>query len=274
MPPSCASLVPKGNGMASMEYDDAAAERLEAVYRGRDVIAQRADTLRRLALAPGEHVIDIGSGPGFLTADLARAVGPEGRAFGADLSAQMVARAKARSDHPALEYVQADATSLPVPDDSFDVAVSVQVAEYVPDIPGFCAEFRRVLKPGGRGLIVATDWDAMIWHSDDPERMQRVLRAFAPHCADSRLPRTLGPRLLAAGLEIESITLYAIVNATPYEGSYSAGIIPFIQAYVADRGTIPGDELAAWVEEQRDLAEAGRYFFSTGRFNFAVRKPG
>ena len=260
--------------MASMQYDDAAAERLEAVYLGKDVVAQRADTMRRLGLAPGEHVIDIGSGPGFLTADLAKAVGPQGRALGVDLSPQMVARATDRAGHPALEYAQGDAGTLPVPDESFDVAVSVQVAEYVPDIAAFCAEFHRVLRPGGRGLVVATDWDAMIWHSDDPGRMRRVLDAFAPHCADSRLPRTLGPKLLDAGLEIESITLYAIVNPTLYDGSYSAGILPFIKAYIAGQGTMSEDELADWEEEQQELARSGRYFFSTGRFNFAVRKSG
>ena len=258
--------------MASMEYDAAAAERLEAIYLGKDVTAQRADTMRRLALQPGESVIDIGSGPGFLTADIAEAVGPEGRALGLDLSGPMVARARDRATHPALAFDEADATSLPVPDESFDVAVSVQVAEYVPDIAAFCAEFHRVLRPGGRGLIVATDWEAVIWHSADPARMRRVLDAFAPHCADSGLPRTLAPRLLDAGLEVESITLYAIVNPTPYEGAYSAGLTPFIRAYVAGQGTLPEDDLAAWAEEQAELAAEGRYFFSTARFNFAVRK--
>ena len=49
-----------------MQYDDAAAERLEAVYLGPDIAAQRDDTLNRLAIRKGERILDVGSGPGFL----------------------------------------------------------------------------------------------------------------------------------------------------------------------------------------------------------------
>lgn len=259
--------------MASMHYDDAAAERLEAVYLGPDVVAQREDTLSRLAIEPGEHVLDIGSGPGFLAETLAQATGPTGRVLGVDISSEMVERAAARSKHSHLSYEVADATKLSAPDNSFDVVVSTQVAEYVPDIRGFCSEVCRVLKPGGRGLVLATDWDAVCWHSEHPQRMERVLLAFAPHCADSRLPRTLGARLRAAGLVISELSYFPILNLDRYEGCYSGGIVPFIVAYVSGQGTLSDEELAQWASEQDDLDARGEYFFSTGRFCFSVRKP-
>ncbi|WP_425038083.1 methyltransferase domain-containing protein [Primorskyibacter sp. S187A] len=105
-----------------MRYDDAAAERLEAVYLGPDVVAQRDDTLRRLAIQTDERVLDIGSGPGFL--------------------------ATQRITQDWLSYRTADAADLPFEDGAFDVVVSTQVAEYVPDIAQFCREVHRVLKPG------------------------------------------------------------------------------------------------------------------------------
>lgn len=259
--------------MPGMEYDEDAAERLEAVYLGPDMAAQRADTLARLAIRPGERVLDIGSGPGFLATDMAEATGPSGQVTGVDLSPQMVARAAARATRPWLSYHEADATDLPFEDASFDVVVSTQVAEYVPDIAAFCAEVFRVLTPGGRGLILATDWDAVLWHSEDPGRMARVLAAFEPHCADSRLPRTLGARLRAAGLQLDGADCYPIVNADRHEGCYSQMILPFITAYVSGQGSVPDDVLRDWADEQDRLDARGAHFFSTGRFNFAVTRP-
>lgn len=255
-----------------MEYDEAAAERLEAVYLGPDVVAQRQDTLKRLSVAGGEAVLDIGSGPGFLAAALAEATGPSGKVVGVDISPQMVARAAFRTKQPWLSYQVADATELPFEAESFDVVVSTQVAEYVPDIDAFCAEVYRVLKPNGRALILATDWDAVCWHSENPERMDRVLRAFSPHCADSRLPRTLASRLRKSGLIVDDVTYFPIVNVDRYEGCYGAMVVPFIKAYVSSQNSIPSEELELWSDEQAELDERGEHFFSTGRFSFSVSK--
>jgi len=259
--------------MSGMEYDEAAAERLEAVYLGPDVVTQRVDTLRRLAITDGESVLDIGSGPGFLATALAEATGPTGKVVGVDISKQMVERAASKATQSWLSYHVADAAALPFENESFDVVVSTQVAEYVPDIEAFCSEVYRVLKPNGRALILATDWDAVCWHSEDPERMERILRAFAPHCADSRLPRTLAARLRKSGLSVDDVAYFSIVNVDRYEGCYGAMVVPFIKAYVSSQGSVPMEELELWSKEQDELDERGEHFFSTGRFSFSVSKP-
>lgn len=236
-----------------MSYDDAAAERLEAVYLGPDVVAQRDDTLRRLAVKSGEHVLDIGSGPGFLADTLAEQTGASGKVVGVDISEQIVERASARAKRSWLSYEVADATALPFAESSFDVVVSTQVAEYVLDIDVFCFEVFRVLKPGGRGLVLATDWDAVCWHSEHPQRMERVLKAFAPHCSNSRLPRTLASKLRTAGLSVCNVSYFSIVNLDRYDGCYGEMVVPFISAYVKGQGTVPEDELLDWAKEQDDL---------------------
>ena len=58
------TIPPAGNAM--LQFSDEAARKLEAIYSSVDIIAQRRATLERLALNPGESVIDIGCGPGFL----------------------------------------------------------------------------------------------------------------------------------------------------------------------------------------------------------------
>ena len=257
-----------------LEYDDEATKAIEANYRGHDVTAQRAETLRRLAIQPGEHVLDIGAGPGFLSTEIADLTGPTGRVLGLDISESMIRRATARNDRGWLSYAYGDALALPVEDASFDVAVSTQVAEYMPDLAAFAAEIARVLKPGGRALILTTDWDSVAWHSEDPERMARVMAIQKTSVAQSNVPRVLAPHLRAAGLEVTKASCFQIVNLDRTPGSYSAGAVDFAVGIVRDHGGIPEAELTAWAEEQAELDAKGAYFFSVGRYIFEARKPG
>lgn len=259
--------------MAGLHYDEAAAARLEAVYLGEDVVAQRKDTLRRLDLKPGEAVLDIGSGPGFLASAMAEQVGPTGRVRGVDVAEAMVRRAESRNAHDWLSYAPGDAAALPEPDMSYDAVVSVQVAEYVPNIPAFCREFRRVMRTGGRGIVLATDWDTVAWHSIESARMARVLGAFRSHCAHPHLPRTLAPALRAAGLRLEAADVYSILNLDRAPGSYSEQIVPLIKAYVAAGGAVPPAELNAWEEELAERQARNDHFFCIHRFVFEVSRP-
>lgn len=261
------------SSMAGIYYSDEVAARLEDVYLVPDIAAQRAHTLGRLALRPGEAVLDIGSGPGFLCIQMAEAVGPSGRVKGIDISPQMVARARARTDHSWVEYAEGDATALPEADGSYDVVVSTQVAEYLADIGEFCTELRRILRPGGRGLVLATDWEAIAWYSDEPERMERMMRAFQPHCADSRLPRTLGPRLREAGLTVTGVSAFPIVNADGREDCYSRKAIHFQADFLRLQDGVAEEEVGAWLAEQDRLAAEDRYFFASNRFIFEFARP-
>ena len=100
-----------------------------------DVVEQRRATLRALGLRPGERVLDVGSGPGLLVAEMAQAVGPAGHVTGLDVSDAMLALGHRRCAGLAglgrASFVKADATTLPFADTTFDVAVSTQVYEYV-----------------------------------------------------------------------------------------------------------------------------------------------
>jgi arsenite methyltransferase len=258
--------------MTGMTYDEAAAERLERIYRGRDVVAQRATTMEVLNLSAGEHVLDIGSGPGFLAAEVGSRVGPAGRVRGIDISEAMVERALRRNSMTWVDFATGDATHLPEPDGSYDAVVSTQVAEYVPDIGAFCREAFRVLRPGGRAVFLATDWDAIAWHSDHPARMRAVLDAFGPHCADTRLPRTLARHLREAGFKVDDVRIFPILNTAWDDASYSCQALSFIDAYVRPRNAIPAEMLDDWAAEQRALGASGDYYFLSNRVFFTARR--
>jgi ubiquinone/menaquinone biosynthesis C-methylase UbiE len=110
---------------------------------------------------------------------MAGEVGTDGRVHGIDPSESMLASAR-RRDAP-VEFGTGDALALPFPDEHFDVAVCTQVYEYVEDIAAALVEARRVLRPGGRLLVLDTDWDSIVWHSSDPQadgaRADRLERA-------------------------------------------------------------------------------------------------
>jgi arsenite methyltransferase len=242
-----------------LEFDEATAKQVEATYQTPDVIEQRRATRAILALQPGEHVLDIGSGPGFLAAEMAAEVGAGGRVVGLDPSESMLAMG-ARRGAP-VEYVAGDAVTLPFPDETFDAAIATQVYEYVPDMPAALAEARRVLKPGGRLLILDTDWDSVVWHSTDRARMQRVLKKWNDHLADPYLPRRLPGLLRDAGFALGEATIIPILNRGEAD-DFSRRIMHVIADFVDDR---------AWAEDLRAMGED--YFFSLNRYVFVARRP-
>ena len=147
--------------MSGLTYTDDAARHLEKTYRTKDIVAQRLETIRRLSLSAGEKVLDIGCGPGFLCEEMAEIVGRDGAVVGIDISRDLIGLCDRRKHPTWLSYEVGDATKLNQPDASFDVVVCTQVAEYIPDVDAVLSETFRVLKPGGRTIFIATDWDAL-----------------------------------------------------------------------------------------------------------------
>src|SRR5215207_6522635 len=135
--------------MVVLQFSDKAARRLEAIYASADVVAQRRATLDRLALAPGESVVDIGCGPGFLCEQMADAVGERGRVLGVDVSDDLLTIARGRNTRQWLAYEQRDARQLALPDASFDAAVSVQTLEYIDDADRAIGEMFGCSSPAG-----------------------------------------------------------------------------------------------------------------------------
>jgi arsenite methyltransferase len=259
--------------MATLRFNEEAARKLREAYSTEDVIAQRRATLDRLGLASGEAVLDVGCGPGFLCEQMAVAVGKTGRVLGLDVSEELLSFARSRGQNDWLSYRQGDAKALDVEDGSFDVAVSTQVMEYVDDVDCALSELHRVLRPGGRVLIIDTDWDAVVWHSDQPERMARIKAAWEEHCADPRLPRALLPRLRAAGFAAVQVTGYPIINTSVGPSTLSGALIGLVAEFLARRGTVPPDDIAGWAAELRSLDVEGRYFFALLRCMFLAVKP-
>jgi ubiquinone/menaquinone biosynthesis C-methylase UbiE len=262
-----------GVGLSGLEFTDEAARQLERMYRTSDVVAQRSETIGILALRSGEHVLDIGCGPGFLCESIAEIVGSNGTVAGIDISADFIALCKRRNPPAWLSYAVGDATRIDRPDASFDVVACTQVAEFVPDVDRAVSEAFRVLRPGGRAVFVATDWDALVWHSESPERMARVMKSWEAHCAHSHLPRSLSSRLAAAGFRVDGATVFPILNLHWHDDAYSKGLAGLVRDFVGRKGDLSPDEVEEWYAELEGLGETGRYFFSSNRYIFRASRP-
>jgi SAM-dependent methyltransferase len=104
-------------------------------------------------LAPGERVLDLGSGAGTDSLIAAQMVGPDGRVTGIDMTPEMLAKARAAAAEMGagnVEFRESEAERLPFSDGSFDVVISNGVIDLIPDKDAVFAELFRVLTPGGR----------------------------------------------------------------------------------------------------------------------------
>jgi ubiquinone/menaquinone biosynthesis C-methylase UbiE len=259
--------------MAQLQFDDETSRLMEEFNASAGAAARRARLLEVLALKPGEHVLDVGPGPGHYAFEMSASVGDAGRVAGIDTSENSIETAKRRCSGLAnVSFYLGDAVDLPFAEATFDAAISTQTFEYLPNVGAALAEVFRVLKPGGRVLIHDTEWGAWAWHSSDRARMNRIMEVWDNHLADPHLPRTLGSKLTAAGFEDVAVEPLVHVETTYDPASMSAILIKFIAGYVTSQG-IPESEATAWADDLRALGSGGEYFFSSNEYIFTGIKP-
>jgi demethylmenaquinone methyltransferase/2-methoxy-6-polyprenyl-1,4-benzoquinol methylase len=111
---------------------------------------ERAADLARLA--PGDRALDVATGTGDLAVALARRVAPFGEVVGCDFSASMLEQARTKA--PQLRWEWANALELPYPDASFDAATVGFGARNFSDLDRGLAEMARVVRPGGRVVVL------------------------------------------------------------------------------------------------------------------------
>lgn len=257
------------------QFDSAEAQRLDKQYAAPTLVEQRRRTLEALKLAPGERALDIGCGPGYVSLEMAARVGTSGSVVGIDTSQPMLDAAAARcAGHANIVFKPADATALPFEAGSFDAAVAVQIYLFVPQLERALAELARVLRPGGRAVVVDTDWDSLVWHSGDASRMHRFIEIWKRRYVDATVARLFPGYLRRAGLVVEHADAIPIVELAPDEVSYSGSQLPEVAKYVGGKGGLPPAEAQAWEADIRALAARGEYFFALNRYLFVARKPG
>ncbi|OSC38739.1 class I SAM-dependent methyltransferase [Mycobacterium decipiens] len=125
------------------------------------------DLIELIAPQPGEFVVDVACGTGVVARLVAERVGAEGRVVGVDLNPDMLRIARVIPAAAPIEWRQANAEALPLPDDSYDLVLCQLGLMFVPDQTAAVSEMRRVLSTGGRVAISV------------PAEMPRLWKVFA-----------------------------------------------------------------------------------------------
>jgi SAM-dependent methyltransferase len=224
--------------------------------------------IRPLELKPGQRVLDVGSGPGHTTFELARRVSPGGKVTGVDINAEFVARSNARSHEHAvnIEFVQAAFPPLPFPDSSFDRVFCKNVLEYVDSAVDTVTEMARVAAPGAIVAASDSDWDmiALDIGEEGRELSDRVLGAAKSIAIKE--PR-IGRRLRGIFLEAGLAELRTEIVAGADVGGRS---LPMLKAsfarYARDSGRVSAEDIARWLEMLERAIARGRFMFVLPQF--------
>lgn len=132
-------------------------------------------------LTAGTSLLDVGCGPGTITAEFAERVAPHGAVLGIDRSPEVIERAATQFADSAASFATMDLYALEIDDDSYDIAHAHQVLQHVSDPVAALEEMRRVVRPGGIVAVRDADYAAMHWAPASPllDRWQHVYRQVA-----------------------------------------------------------------------------------------------
>ena len=188
-------------------------------------------------LNPGEVVLDLGSGGGIDVLLSARRVGPTGKAYGLDMTDEMLALARENQKKAGLsnvEFLKGEIEHIPLPENSVDVIISNCVINLSADKDQVLREAFRVLKPGGRFAV-----SDVVVRGEVPEHIRRNLLLWAGCIAGALNDDDYAARLKRAGfqdVEIEPTRVYSIEDARGFldaSGSAVADVAPQVEGKFA-----------------------------------------
>ena len=148
----------------------------------------------------------------------------------------------------------------------------MQVFEYLNDIPGAVDEVRRALKPDGKLVVGDIHFDSLVWFSNAPERMARMLAAWDNHFVERRVPALLPPILRKAGFGVEAVHPITICDHQLKPDGLANMMMILMENYAVSNGYISQQEAGDWAAEQRSLAAEGSFFFSVTHFVVSAKK--
>ena len=221
----------------------------------------------RMRLSPGAVVLDVGCGPGTDTLPLAEIVGPTGLVHGIDHDQAMVEEAERRASTAGLtdrvEHRQGDAYALPFADATFDAVRSERLFLHLAHPGRATAEMARVAKPGGRVVLMDTDWGTRSVDTPEIDAERKVARVLAEHClANGYSGRRLYGLMKEAGVRDLAVDLVPLhVHDYALWRLLSRMEMAFEEA--VRTGAMSEDEVRRLDDSFRAKDAAGTFFAST-----------
>ena len=262
-------------------------EWLETHHRSK--APERTQMIRDLHLERGSRVVDAGCGPGLWTPMLARAIGPQGRITGVDISIEALVTAQQRSQDkwyaPQLQLRRGTLEQLPVQPGTAHMIFSANVCQYLPDPVSTFAAMGRYLTHGGRLAIKDIDFGTMRFSNIDAALQARVLQAREQWeqirieqdyaFEDSWVGSKLAGYLRAAGYEDVEEKSYHIVRRFPLSQDFHFYLQGIAEWFVCeDAPLLDEEDRKNWLEcffdeercvlDQETFASEETEFVATG----------
>ncbi|MFF3787989.1 methyltransferase domain-containing protein [Streptomyces sp. NPDC001933] len=224
----------------------------------------RAQSYALLGAGPGISAVDVGCGTGRAVSELTeRGV----KAMGVDPSERMIAVARGR--WPEADFRIAGAYELPLADASVDGYRAEKVFHELAEPERALTEARRVLRPGGRIVLLGQDWDTIVIDSADPALTRTIVHARADLTAGPRAARQYRNLLLNTGFDEVTVEVHTGVFTGPAMLPLLAGLAEGARSTDA----ITHEQTDSWIAEQRARAKADRLFLALPMFMAAATAP-
>ncbi|MFC4124188.1 methyltransferase domain-containing protein [Nocardia rhizosphaerae] len=224
-----------------------------------------------LGLRPGERALDVGSGTGSEVFVFADAVGPTGAAVGVEPDPELLASAQRRATErgSSASFTSGDAYGLPFGNDAFDAVLCERVFQHLTAPARAAAEIARVLRPGGRAVVVDSDWATSIVHPGDRRVAGAVIDTLISSTTNPLAGRAIAGQLSAAGLVVDEVGSHALVQ----DSSVGAGaLVSRIADLAVLRGVITAAERDRLIADLRAGAERGDIHVSVTMFAVLAHK--
>jgi ubiquinone/menaquinone biosynthesis C-methylase UbiE len=230
-----------------------------------DMLEVNQKLCEAVAAQPGEFLLEVGSGSGVLCRLLAPHVKPTGSIVGVDISPEMTAEARkytiAEGIGNGVAFETGAAEALPYSDASFDGAVAARLLLHASNPDRVIGEMTRVVRPGGKVVVMDWDFDTVTVDHPDREQTRRLLHWRSDHHGGNNWSgRQLWRRMKVAGLQDLSVHPWVAVAHCESDGLTQS---LWRAAQVAcDGGAISPTEKDAWVKELKNRIQAGTFFAS------------
>jgi len=211
----CGSAAPAGNPITSNLYADGETTALPAEAVAASLGCGNPTALAELKL--GETVLDLGSGGGIDVLLSARRVGPAGKAYGLDMTDEMLALAREnqrKAGAENVEFLKGEIENIPLPDNSVDVIISNCVINLSGDKDRVLAEAFRVLRPGGRFAV-----SDVVVRGEVPAAIRHSVELWIGCVAGALEESEYRAKLISAGFEqvdLDPTRIYRVADATEY----------------------------------------------------------
>lgn len=218
-----------------------------------------------LAPATGEHILEVGCGSGILCRLMAPAIVPGGKITGLDISSEFIKIAQdlaiSADLSDSIQWGAGQAESLPFQDANFDGVLAARLLLHVSNPQSILSELMRVVRPGGRVVLMDWDFDTVAVDHSDRELTRRLIHWRCDHQGGNNWSgRQLWGRMTATGLvNVKAVPIVSVARRE--NDSLTLSLFRAAQVARDGRAISPG-EYDFWVNELRSSLAVERFFAS------------